>query len=294
MISTPEEITDQFSRLNNSKWVDLNNKDIIGICRISGGKLGQSLSIPPQTENITKFLIDKNIKPKSLDFINYQCSARDIDEQKEMIKSFEENKKSAFIFSCIDRFTRDRDSGHILDECKKRKQVLVFVDEELRSDYKEDERQINNGIFESFKEGEKITERNIRNALWRKENPGKCTPRTKQPPCGYTIENQEIKGITKKIMVSNEKERVLSKVVKILKYGGSATYVNKFLIAATGNKRHALYDVHTDKLLSEIPTGMMSQQQIVNFFATFNEEDVPITYRGKPITKLVISKLLKI
>jgi hypothetical protein len=62
----------------------------------------------------------------------------------------------------------------------------------------------------------------------------------------------------------------------------------------TGNKKHALYDVNTNQLLSEIPKGMMSQQQIVNFFATFNEEDVPITYRGKPITKSTISKLLKI
>lgn len=294
MIPTTEEITNQFSKLNYFKWTDLNRQHIIGICRISRGNPNQGLSIPQQNEIIQTFINDKNIKQKSLTFIEYQCSGRDINKQKEIIDAIEENTNTVFVFSSIDRFTRDRNYGYILDKCKEKNNILVFVKEELRSDHEEDERKIHYGIFESFKEGERITQRNRNNAKFRKEHPELCKQRDPIPPCGFTYKTTVIGGITKKIIVSNDNEVKLSKVVKAFKYGGNALSVNKILIEMTGNKKHALYDVNTNQLLSVIPKGMMTHQQIINFFSTFNEEDVPITYRGRFITKSTISKLLKI
>jgi DNA invertase Pin-like site-specific DNA recombinase len=292
MTHLPEEITNQFNNLN-FKWADLKHSRVIGICRISSGTIYQGLSIPQQTQMLQKFN-NNHIKSNNFNIFSYQRSGRDINKQKEIIDAIEENTNTVFAFPSIDRFTRDRNYGYILDKCKENNNILVFVKEELRSDYEEDERKIHYGIFESFKEGEKITLRNRNNAKFRKEHPELCKPREKKPPCGFTYVTTVIGGIAKKIIVSNENEIKLSKVVKTLKYGGNATSVNKILIEMTGNKKHALYDVNTNQLLSEISKGMMSQQQIVNFFATFNEEDVPITYRGKPITKSTISKLLKI
>lgn len=286
------EITDQFNNLN-FKWADLKHKRVIGICRISSGTIYEGLSIPQQTQMLQKF-IKNNIKPDDYNIFSYQRSGSDITKQKEIIDAIEDNTNTVFVFPSIDRFTRDRNYGNILDKCKENNNILVFVKEELRTDHEEDERKIHNGIFESFKEGERITQRNRNNAKFRKEHPELCKPREKKPPCGFTYKTTVIGGISKKIIVSNENEVKLSKIVKTLKYGGSASSVNKILIEMTGNKKHALYDVNTNQLLSEIPKGMITQQQIVNFFATFNEEDVPITYRGKPITKSTISKLLKI
>jgi hypothetical protein len=86
----------------------------------------------------------------------------------------------------------------------------------------------------------------------------------------------------------------LSSLFKILKNGGSAIKANKILRELTDNNKHALYDIHSQELLTEIPKRMMTLQQIVDFIATFNEEDTPIKYRGKPLTKYTVSKLLKI
>lgn len=292
MTHSTEEITENF-KLLNFKWTDLNKRRIIGICRISSGTIYDGLSIPQQTQMLQKF--NKNyIKSNNFYIFSYQRSGRDINKQKEIIDAIEENTNTVFAFSSIDRFTRDRNYGYILDKCKEKNNILVFVKEELRSDHEEDERKIHNGIFESFKEGERITQRNRNNAKFRKEHPELCKPREPRPPCGFTYKTTVIGGITKKIIIFNDNEVKLSKVVKTLKYGGNASSVNKILIEMTGNKKHALYDVNTNQLLSEIPKGMMTHQQIVNFFSTFNEEDVPITYRGRSITKSTISKLLKI
>jgi hypothetical protein len=296
-----ENLTNQFNRLNNLKWHDLSEKTFIAICRVSKGKVIQGLntpeqgfSTPEQKQSILEFITKHNIKPHDIQFFKYQCSARCIDLQLPMINALKDYKNTVFIFSCVDRFTRDRNYGKIMDEAKINNNIIVFVREELRSDYEEDEERINSAIFKSYKEGERITQRNRAIAKFRKENPDKCKHRQKKSPCGFLYKTSVIGGISKQILISNDNEIKLSTLFKILKNGGSAIKANKILRELTGNNKHALYDIHSQELLSEIPKRMMTIQQIVDFITTFNEEDTPIKYRGKHLTKYIVSKLLKI
>ena len=284
----------QFDRLNNLKWSNLTGTNIIGICRISNGDINKGLSISEQKLNIQQFIIKFNINPKSIEFFKYQGSARNINEQLPMIDALKTYKNTVFIFSCADRFTRDINYREIKDQAKENNNILVFVKEELRSDYEEDEERIHMAIFKSYKEGERITQRNRAIAKFRKENPDKCKPIEKKPPCGFTFKTTTISGISKKILIPNDSEIKLSKLFKILKNGGSAITANKILAELTGNNKHALYDIYSQELLTEIPKRMMTLQQIVDFIGTFNEEDTPIKYRGRPLTKYTVSKLLKI
>ena len=77
-------------------------------------------------------------------------------------------------------------------------------------------------------------------------------------------------------LVPDEYEIKLSTLLKILKYGGRGIKANKILKELTGNNNHALYDIDSQELLTEIPKNTMNIQQIVDFIATFNEEDIPI------------------
>lgn len=291
-----ESLTNEFDKLNNSRW-DLSEKPIVAISRISRGKVTQGMSILEQKQSILNFITKNKIKPNNIEFFKYQCSARFIDMQLPMIDALKNYKDTVFMFSCIDRFTRDINYRKIMDEAKTNNNILVFVKEELRSDYEEDEERIHMAIFKSYKEGERITQRNRNNAKFRKEHPELCKSIEKKPACGFTYKTTiigGIGGISKKILIPNDNEIKLSILLKILKNGGSAIKANKILRELTCNNKHALYDIHSQELLSEIPKGMMTQQQIVNFIATFNEEDTPIKYRGRTLTKYTVSKLLKI
>lgn len=288
-----ESLTDKFDRLNNSKW-NLSEKPTVAICRISRGKVTQGMSILEQKQSILKFITKNNIKPNNIKFFNYQCSAKIIDMQLPMIDALKNYKNTLFMFSCVDRFTRDINYGKIMDKAKTNNNILVFVREELRSDYEEDEERIHMAIFKSYKEGERITQRNRNNAKFRKEHPELCKQIEKKPACGFTYKTTIIGGISKKILIPNDTEIKLSILFKIFKNGGSAIKANKILRELTCNNKHALYDIHSQQLLSEIPKGMMTHQQIVDFISTFNEEDTPIKYRGRTLTKYTVSKLLKI
>jgi hypothetical protein len=289
-----DTLTGQFNRLNNSKWNNLTGKPIVVICRISKGNVTKGMSILEQKQSTLEFNTKYNIKPHNIEFFKYQCSARFINEQLPMINALKTYKDTVFMFSCVDRFTRDLNYGNIMDEAKTNNNILVFVKEELRSDYEEDEERIHMAIFKAYKELLKIIQRNRAIAKFRKENPDKCKPIEKKPSCGFTYKTTIIGGISKKLLIPNDNEMKLSTLFKILKYGGSAIKANKILRELTDNNKHALYDIHSQELLTEIPKRMMTLQQIVDFIATFNEEDTPIKYRGKPLTKYIVSKLLKI
>jgi DNA invertase Pin-like site-specific DNA recombinase len=297
-----DTLTGQFDRLNNSKWNNLTGKPIVVICRISKGNVTKGMSILEQKQSILEFMFKHNIKShnkksellSNIEFFKYQCSARFMNEQLPMIDALKTYKNTVFMFSCVDRFTRDLNYRKIMDEAKINNNILVFVKEELRSDYEEDEERIHMAIFKSYKEGERITQRNRAIAKFRKENPDKCKKIEKKPACGFIYKTTVIGGISKKLLIPNDNEMKLSSLFKILKNGGSAIKANKILRELTDNNKHALYDIHSQELLTEIPKRMMTLQQIVDFIATFNEEDTPIKYRGKPLTKYTVSKLLKI
>ena len=184
-----DSLSGQFDRLNNLKWNNLTGSNIIGISRISNGDVNKGLSISEQKLNIQHFIIKYNINPKSIEFFKYQGSARNINEQLPMINALKTYKNTVFMFSCTDRFTRDINYREIKDQAKENNNILVFVKEELRSDYEEDEERIHMAIFKSYKEGERITQRNRAIAKFRKENPDKCKLIEKKSSMWFYIQN---------------------------------------------------------------------------------------------------------
>ena len=95
-----DTLRNQFDRLNNSKWNNLNEKPIVVICRISKGKVTEGMSILQQKQSILEFMFKYNIKPhnkklellSNIEFFKYQCSARFINEQLPMINALKTYK----------------------------------------------------------------------------------------------------------------------------------------------------------------------------------------------------------
>jgi DNA invertase Pin-like site-specific DNA recombinase len=195
--------------------------------------------------------------------IRETLSGKDIVKQKQLMNALLENKDTHFIFSHMDRITRDFQGfcSHFIDCCNVNRITIHIVNEELVSSIPLHFKKIVCGIIDAEEERKTISRRVKSSVAFRKRN-GIYKPSV--PKYGRMYVRDREGKITK--VVQREEEMDTIQLVNLMYYGGKCDEIEKLLIKLTKNPRHRLYDMNNeDEEIREVKYGNFSSKTIAEF-----------------------------
>jgi predicted site-specific integrase-resolvase len=205
---------------------------------------------------------------KVVSVIKETCSGGDILKQIQLMNALLENKDTHFIFSHMDRITRDFQGfcSHFINCCNVNSNTIHIINEELVSSIPLHFKKIVCGIIDAEDERKTISRRIKSSVAFRKRN-GIYKPSITKFGKMY-VRDRDGK-ITK--VVQREEEVDTIRLVNLMYYGGKCDEIEKLLIKITKNPRHRLYDMNDeDKEIREIKCGNMTSTSIAEFLNYIN------------------------
>jgi len=205
---------------------------------------------------------------KVVSVIKETCSGGDILKQAQLMNALLENKDTHFIFSHMDRITRDFQGfcSHFINCCNVNSNTIHIINEELVSSIPLHFKKIVCGIIDAEDERKTISRRIKSSVAFRKRN-GIYKPSITKFGKMY-VRDRDGK-ITK--VVQREEEVDTIRLVNLMYYGGKCDEIESLLIKITKNPRHRLYDMNNeDKEIREIKCGNMTSTSIAEFLNYIN------------------------
>jgi len=218
-------------------------------------------SLDDQVQNARKYANNNGFNVVSV--IKETCSGKDIVKQTQLMNALIENKDTHFIFSRMDRITRDFQGfcSHFIKCCNVNQNTIHIVSDNLVSSIPLDFKKIVCGIIDAEEERKTISRRIKSSVAFRKRN-GIYKPSI--PKFGQMYVRDREGRISK--VVQREEEVDTIRLVNLMYYGGKCDEIEKLLIKITKNPRHRLYDMNDeDKEIREIKRGNMTSTSIAEF-----------------------------
>lgn len=200
---------------------------------------------------------------KVVSVIKETCSGGDILKQTQLMNALLENKDTHFIFSHMDRITRDFQGfcSHFINCCNVNSNTIHIINEELVSSIPLHFKKIVCGIIDAEDERKTISRRIKSSVSFRKRN-GIYKPSITKFGKMYVRDKD---GKIAKV-VQREEEVDTIRLVNLMYYGGKCDEIESLLIKITKNPRHRLYDMNDeDKEIREIKCGNMTSTSIAEF-----------------------------
>ena len=200
---------------------------------------------------------------KVVSVIKETCSGGDILKQTQLMNALLENKDTHFIFSHMDRITRDFKGfcSHFINCCNVNSNTIHIINEELVSSIPLHFKKIVCGIIDAEDERKTISRRIKSSVSFRKRN-GIYKPSITKFGKMYVRDKD---GKIAKV-VQREEEVDTIRLVNLMYYGGKCDEIESLLIKITKNPRHRLYDMNDeDKEIREIKCGNMTSTSIAEF-----------------------------
>lgn len=200
---------------------------------------------------------------KVVSVIKETCSGGDILKQTQLMNALLENKDTHFIFSHMDRITRDFQGfcSHFINCCNANSNTIHIINEELVSSIPLHFKKIVCGIIDAEDERKTISRRIKSSVAFRKRN-GIYKPSITKFGKMYVRDKD---GKIAKV-VQREEEVDTIRLVNLMYYGGKCDEIESLLIKITKNQRHRLYDMNDeDKEIREIKCGNMTSTSIAEF-----------------------------
>lgn len=195
--------------------------------------------------------------------IRETLSGKDIVKQTQLMNALLENKDTHFIFSHMDRITRDFQGfcSHFINCCNVNRNTIHIVNEELVSSIPLYFKKIVCGIIDAEEERKTISRRIKSSIAFRKRN-GIYKPSI--PKFGRMYVRDREGRITK--VIQREEEVDTIQLVNLMYFGGKCDEIEKLLIKLTKNPRHRLYDMNNeDEEIREVKYGNFSSKTIAEF-----------------------------
>lgn len=195
--------------------------------------------------------------------ISETLSGKDIVKQTQLMNALLENKDTHFIFSHMDRITRDFQGfcSHFINCCNVNRNTIHIVNEELVSSIPLYFKKIVCGIIDAEEERKTISRRIKSSVVFRKRN-GIYKPSV--PKFGRMYVRDREGKISK--VVQREEEVDTIQLVNLMYFGGKCDEIEKLLIKLTKNPRHRLYDMNNeDEEIREVKYGNFSSKTIAAF-----------------------------
>jgi DNA invertase Pin-like site-specific DNA recombinase len=254
--SSPKPEDDILSRLSSLK-MSTGRRAVI--CARESDKMRHSLDDQVQTGR--KYANNNDFNVVSV--IKETCSGKNIVKQTQLMNALFENKDTHFIFSHMDRITRDFQGfcSHFIKCCNVNQNTIHIVSDNLVSSIPLDFKKIVCGIIDAEEERKTISRRIKSSVAFRKRN-GIYKPSV--PKFGQMYVRDREGKIAK--VVQREEEIDTIQLVNLMYYGGKCDEIEKLLIKITKNPRHRLYDMNDeDKEIREIKCGNMTSTTIAEF-----------------------------
>ena len=200
---------------------------------------------------------------KVVSVLRETCSGGDILKQTQLMNALLENKDTHFIFSHMDRITRDFQGfcSHFINCCNANSNTIHIINEELVSSIPLHFKKIVCGIIDAEDERKTISRRIKSSVSFRKRN-GIYKPSITKFGKMYVRDKD---GKIAKV-VQREEEVDTIRLVNLMYYGGKCDEIESLLIKITKNPRHRLYDMNDeDKEIREIKCGNMTSTSIAEF-----------------------------
>ena len=195
--------------------------------------------------------------------IRETLSGKDIVKQTQLMNALLENNDTHFIFSQMDRITRDFQGfcSHFINCCNVNRNTIHIVNEELVSSIPLHFKKIVCGIIDAEEERKTISRRVKSSVAFRKRN-GIYKPSI--PKFGRMYVRDREGKISK--VVQREEEVDTIRLVNLMYFGGKCDEIEKLLIKLTKNPRHRLYDMNNeDEEIREVKYGNFSSKTIAEF-----------------------------
>ena len=195
--------------------------------------------------------------------IRETLSGKDIVKQTQLMNALLENNDTHFIFSHMDRITRDFQGfcSHFINCCNVNRNTIHIVNEELVSSIPLHFKKIVCGIIDAEEERKTISRRVKSSVAFRKRN-GIYKPSI--PKFGRMYVRDREGKISK--VVQREEEVDTIRLVNLMYFGGKCDEIEKLLIKLTKNPRHRLYDMNNeDEEIREVKYGNFSSKTIAEF-----------------------------
>jgi predicted site-specific integrase-resolvase len=195
--------------------------------------------------------------------IRETLSGKDIVKQTQLMNALLENKDTHFIFSHMDRITRDFQGfcSHFINCCNVNCNTIHIVNEELVSSIPIHFKKIVCGIIDAEEERKTISRRVKSSVAFRKRN-GIYKPSV--PKFGRMYVRDREGKISK--VVQREEEVDTIQLVNLMYFGGKCDEIEGLLIKLTKNPRHRLYDMNDeDEEIREVKYGNFSSKTIAEF-----------------------------
>ena len=218
-------------------------------------------SLEDQVQTARKYANNNGFNVVSV--IKETCSGKDIVKQTQLMNALLENKDTHFIFSHMDRITRDFQGfcSHFINCCNVNRNTIHIVSDSLVSSIPLDFKKIVCGIIDAEEERKTISRRIKSSVAFRKRN-GIYKPSI--PKFGQMYVRDREGKITK--VVRREEEVDTIQLVNLMYFGGKCDEIEKLLIKITKNPRHRLYDMNDeDNEVREIKCGNMTSTSIAEF-----------------------------
>jgi DNA invertase Pin-like site-specific DNA recombinase len=218
-------------------------------------------SLDDQVQNARKYAKDNGFNVVSV--IKETCSGKDIVKQTQLMNALLENKDTHFIFSHMDRITRDFEGfcSHFIKCCNVNQNTIHIVSDNLVSSIPLDFKKIVCGIIDAEEERKTISRRIKSSVAFRKRN-GIYKPSI--PKFGQMYVRDREGKIAK--VVQREEEVDTIRLVNLMYYGGKCDEIEGLLKKITKNPRHKIYDyTNENKEIREIKCGNMTSTTIAEF-----------------------------
>jgi len=200
---------------------------------------------------------------KVVSVIKETRSGEDIVKQIHLMNALLENKDTHFIFSHMDRITRDFQGfcSHFINCCNANSNTIHIVNEELVSSIPLHFKKIVCGIIDAEEERKTISRRIKSSVAFRKRN-GIYKPSV--PKFGRMYVRDREGRITK--VVQREEEVDTIQLVNLMYYGGTCDEIERLLIKITKNPKHKIYNYKDEESdVREIKRGNMTSTTIAEF-----------------------------
>jgi DNA invertase Pin-like site-specific DNA recombinase len=260
------------------------NNDAIIYTRVSTTNQTFGMSLDSQYQLCRKYCFENNLDIIST--VRESVSAREINKQTQLQQIIQSNQNINLIINEPTRFSRNmKDAVNLMDQCKNKKIIIHFVQDNLVSNNNSDIKKIVSGVFDGEIESNTLGLRMKRSIAHRKKL-GIYQPAIAK--YGYMYDYKYSNGKQRRILKQNMEEQQIINLINKLYYGSNISQVESLLVRIT-KRKHDLYnpnDINED--VDKIEYGNFKFTDIANFL-----NSIPIYKRNKLWSGQSISKLIQ-
>ena len=246
--------------LFKNKQINYRGNAII-YCRVSTKIQTFGSSLENQKEISKLYCFENNFK--ILNTINEVCSAKNMDNQSELIHIINTYENIHLIINDPSRVSRNLiDFTQMLQICENKKITLHFVTDNLITNNNTDIKVAISSVYDSEIEIKTLSKRIKKNIEQRKR------ANTYYPSIakyGYCYEKKIISDKVVRIPNKNKNEQLVIELINKMYWGSEITQINNLLFLLT-NEKHTIYNQkNLDEKIKRIEYGNMAFIDIANF-----------------------------